>query len=157
MDSCLAVWRKGKDYEHYPKAKRNIDSAAFQFTALLADLVGDHELAAENWGKAVAVTAESLSFHDQWYHRFRWASSLQASDRSKEALAIIDPVLQVNPRNINILVLKVECHLALQQGEQARQALEQLQWSLSKSDQDFPARLRAEELALQVSALAVGG
>ena len=157
LDSCLTVWRKGKDYEHYPKAKRGIDSAAFQFTALLADVEEDYELAAENWGKAVAVTAESLSFHDQWYHRFRWASSLHASDRSKEALAIIDPVLQVNPRNINTLVLKVECHLALQQGEQARQALEQLQWSLSKSDQDFPPRLRSEELALQVSALAVGG
>ena len=156
LDSSLAVWRKGKEYEKYPQAKRNIDSAAFQFTALIADVVGDHELAAENWGKAVAVTAETKSFHDQWYHQFRWASSLHASGRSKEALEIIDPVLQVNPRIINIRVLKVECHLALRQGDQARQALEMLQRSLSKSDKDFPARLRAEELDLQVSALAVG-
>jgi len=157
MDSTLAIWRKGKEYEHYPKAKQNIDSASFQFTALLADVVKNHELAAENWGKAVAVTVESKSFHDQWYPRFRWASALHASDRSEEALEIIDPVLQVNPRIINFLVLKVECHLALKQGDMARQALKQLQWSIDKSDQDFPPRLRAEELALLVSALAVGG
>ena len=56
-----------------------------------------------------------------------------------------------------MLVLKVECHLALQQADKARQALEQLQWSLKKSDQDFPARDKAEELALKVSALAAGG
>ncbi len=156
LDSTLAVWRSGKEYKEYPKVKQNIDSAAFQFTALLADVVGDNELAIENWGKAVALLEGSKSFHDQWYARFRWASSLHAADRSDEALEIIDPVLEVNPRLINTLVLKVECHLALRQGDQARQALEQLQWSLAKSDQDFPPRLRAEELALQVSALAVG-
>ncbi len=157
IDSALVVWRKGKDYEKYPKAKRSIDSAAFQFTALLADVVGDHELAAQNWEKAVTVTEGSKSFHDEWYPRFRWASSLHAAGQSDKSLEIIDPVLAVNPRLINILVLKVECHLALRQGDKARQALEQLQWSLSKSDIDFPPRLRAEELALQVSALAVGG
>ena len=157
LDSSLAVWREGKEYEKYPKAKQNIDSASFMFTAMLADVVEDHALAAESWGKAVAITAESKSFHDQWYHRFRWASSLHAAGRDKEALEIIDPILEVNPRIINMLVLKVESHLALQQGDKARQALEQLQWSLSRSDQDFPARSRAEDLTLKVSALAVGG
>jgi tetratricopeptide (TPR) repeat protein len=157
LDSTVAVWRKGKEYKKYPKGKRNVDSADFQFTALLADVVDDHDLAVENWAKAIAVTEGTKPFRDEWYARFRWASSLQAAGHCEKSLEIIDPVLAVNPRLINILVLKVECHLALRQGDKARQALEQLQWSLSKSDKDFPARLRSEELALLVSALAVGG
>ncbi len=157
MDSTLAVWRAGDEYGKYPKAKKGIDSAAFQFAALLADVVDDHKTAAENWGQGVETMKSTTPYHDQWYARFRWAAALHADGRSAEALEIIDPLLQVNPRLINTLVLKVECHLALRQGEKARQALEQLQWSLSKSDQDFPPRGKAEELSLQVSALAVGG
>ena len=157
LDSTLAVWRKGQEYKKYPKAKLNIDSAAFQFSALLADVVEDHELAVENWEKAVTVARDSRPFHDQWYARFRWASSLHAAGQSDKALEVLDPMLAVNPRLINILVLKVECHLALRQGEMARQALKQLQWSIDKSDQDYPPRIKAEELSLQVSSLAVGG
>jgi tetratricopeptide (TPR) repeat protein len=156
MDSTLAVWRSGEDYKEYPKAKEGIDSAAFQFAALLADVVKDHQTAAENWGKGVETMSGKTPFHEQWYPRFRWASSLHADGRSVEALEIIDPMLQVNARLINTLVLKVECHLALRQGVQARQALEQLQRSLSLSDADFPPRVKADELSLQVSALAVG-
>ena len=157
MDSSLAVWRQGKEYQNHPEAELRIDSAACQFAATLADVAEDHALAAENWGKAVAIVSDINPYHYQWYPRFRWASSLHAVGQSQEALAIIDPILKVNPRLNSLLVLKVECHLALRQGDQARQALEQLQWSISKSDQDFPARSKAEELALQVSALAMEG
>jgi tetratricopeptide (TPR) repeat protein len=156
IDSTLAVWRSGEDYTKYPKAKNGIDGAAFQFTALLADLVEDHQAAAENWGKSVEAMIGFAPFHEQWYPRFRWAAALHADGRSVEALKIIDPILQVNARRINSLVLKVECHLALRQGVPARQTLEQLQRSLSRSDEDFPPRAKAEELSLQVSALAVG-
>ncbi len=157
LDSTVAVWRKGNEYQKYPMVKQNIDSAAFQFSALLADVVEDHELAVEYWKKSMDAAGDSKPFHDMWYPRYRWASALHASGRSAEALEVMHPVLAVNPRVINYLVLKVECHLALRQGEMARQALKQLQWSLDKSDQDFPPRLKAEELTLQVSALAAGG
>jgi hypothetical protein len=156
IDSTLAVWRSGEEYTKYPKAKNGIDSAAFQFTAMLADVEEDHQTAAENWGKGVEAMSSSAPFHEQWYPRFRWAAALHAEGKSVEALEIIDPILQVNARLVNTLILKVECHLALRQGVPARQTLEQLQRSLSRSDEDFPPRVKAEELALQVSALAVG-
>jgi tetratricopeptide (TPR) repeat protein len=157
MDSTLAVWRKGKEYGEYPEAKRGIESASYQFTALLADVVENHHVAAENWGKAVEALSSAKPYHDQWYPRYRWAAALHADDRPAEALEIIDPMLQVNARLINTLVLKIECHLELRQGEPARQTLKQLQRALSKADPDFPARSKAEELDLKVSALAVGG
>ena len=153
MDSSLAVWRQKKEYADHPEAKRTIDSAAYQFTALLADVVKDHEKAAENWGLAVASFGPSTPIHEQWYPRYRWALALQACNRSQEALDVIDPILNVNPRVINLLVLKVECHLALGQADQARKTLQQLEWSLSKSDPDFPARAQAEDLARQLAAL----
>jgi tetratricopeptide (TPR) repeat protein len=154
IDSTMAVWRKEKG--NYPEAKKDLDGAAHRFNALLADAVQDHKTAAENWAKGVQAMNDSKPFHDTFYYRYRWAAALHADGRSAEALEIIDPILAVNPRLINSLVLKVECHLALRQGDEARQALEQLQWSISKSDEDFPARAKAEELALQVSALAIG-
>ncbi|MEN8008261.1 MAG: tetratricopeptide repeat protein [Candidatus Krumholzibacteriota bacterium] len=157
MDSTLAVWRESDEYKIYPKAQKSIDGAAFEFTALLADVVEDYETAAENWGKAVATWEGFIPSHKQWYPRYRWASSLHAGGHSDKSLEILDPILQINPRVINMLVLKVECHLDLKQGEKARKALEQLQWSLAKSDRDFPARIKADELKLKVDALAVGG
>jgi tetratricopeptide (TPR) repeat protein len=156
MDSTLAVWKSGEDYQKYTKVKTQIDSATYQFAALLADVVEDYQTSAANWEKGVETMKDTAPYHEQWYARYRWASALHKDNRSAEALEIIDPMLQVNPRLINVLVLKVECHLALRQGAQARKALEQLQWSLRQSDDDFPARAKAEELALQVSALAVG-
>lgn len=156
LDSSLTVWREAPEYEKYPEAKANIEGAAFKFDALLADVQGNYGVAADNWRKALDKVSGMKSFHDQWYTRYRWASSLQNDGRCEESLAAIDPILQVNPRLINMLVLKVECHLALEQGEQAKQAFEQLEWSLAKADKDYPPRLRAEELALLVSALASG-
>ena len=156
MDSTLAAWRAGEEYEKYPQARHSIDAAAFQFAALLDGVEEDYEKAATNWSQAITIMDGHRSFHEQWYPRYRWASALHSSGQSAKSLEILAPILQINPRLISLLVLKVECHLALRQGDQARQALDQLQWSLTKSDPDFPQRIRAEELALQVSALAVG-
>ncbi len=69
---------------------------------------------------------------------------------------IIDPMLQVNPRLINTLVLKVECHLALQAGRAGQEGAGAVAMESGQGRSDFPARAKAEELALKVSALAVG-
>lgn len=157
MDSTLAEWRKEPGYKEYDEAKRKIDAAGHQFEGLVNDIAGNNQAAVEHWRKAIALFGPKVPFHEQWYPRYRLSKALLASGRPQEALVEIDPILQVNPRLINLLTLKVECHLELQQGEKARLALEQLQWSISKSDQDFPARAKAAELELKVAALASGG
>jgi tetratricopeptide (TPR) repeat protein len=156
IDSCLAAWRSNEDYEKYPEAKSSVNSASHQFAALLADLQGDYATAAEQWGKGVELMSEKTPFHDQWYARYRWAEALHKSGRSKDGLKVIDPMLSANPRLINHLILKVQCHLELKQVDHAKKALQQLEWSIAKADEDFPARAKAEELALKVSALAYG-
>ncbi len=156
LDSSVTAWRDGEGYKNYPDAKKNIDSASHQFAALLADVTEDYETAAKEWAAGVALMEGTKSYHDTLYPRFRWAASLQQAGHCPEALGIIDPILKVNPRLHNSLILKVECHLALQQADEARKALEQLNWSLAKADEDLPARKKAEELGVKVSALAVG-
>ncbi len=153
MDSTLAAWRKGDEYEHYERARKNIDGAGYQFEALAADATGNHEAGAWNWQQAIDVN-RGLAHHEQWYLRYRLAADLLATGKAQEAMAEIVPMLAVNPRLITVLVLKVKCHLELNQSEKARASLEQLQWSLSKSDPDFPPRLEAAELETRVSALA---
>jgi tetratricopeptide (TPR) repeat protein len=155
LDSALTCWRESESYGKYPKRKQGIESASFQFAALFDDVQGDHESAATAWGEAVAITSEMRPFHDQWYPRYRWAASLQLIGSADKALEIIDPMLRVNPRLINVLVLKVQCHLDLQQADKARKTLHHLQKALKKADKEMPARAKAEELALKVSALAV--
>jgi len=153
MDSTLADWRKSEGYKKYENARRNIDSSGFQFEALAADALGNHEAGAWNWQRAIELNDEK-ALHDQWFLQFRLAEDLLAMGNIDAAMAEIDPMLAVNPRLINVLVLKVKCHLEKGQGAEAREALEQLQWSVSKSDQDFPARLAAAQLETRVMAMA---
>jgi tetratricopeptide (TPR) repeat protein len=153
MDSTLAAWRKGDEYQNYEKAQQSIDSAGYQFDALAAEAMDNPEAAAWNWQRAIDLNVESAK-HDQWYLNYRLAANLMATGKVQEALHEIDLLLKMNPRLINVLVLKVKCHLELNEGDPARAALEQLQWSISKSDPDFPARQVAAELEARVSSLA---
>ncbi len=82
------------------------------------------------------------------------ATNLHEVGKIPEALSEIDALLAMNPRQIAVLVLKTKCHLDLCHGDEARAALEQLQWSISKSDADFPPRQEAAELANRLNALA---
>jgi tetratricopeptide (TPR) repeat protein len=153
MDSTMAHSRKEPWYDEYDEARRKIEAGAYQFEAVVSDVVGDHAAAAENWSKAIELFGPKVPFHEQWYARYRLARALHAEGRSQDALAEITPILRINPRIINLLVLKVECHLALQQGVMARATLENLDKALYWADKDFPARTKAAELALKVAAL----
>ncbi len=153
MDSTIIAWRQGEDYQKFEKAQQYIDSQAYQFEALVADALNKHEVAAWNWQRAIDRMPDK-THHEQWYLHYRLAADQLVIGQVTEALAGIDPMLEVNPRLINVLVLKVQCHLALNEGAKARAALEQLQWSISKSDPDFPARLKAAEMEILVSSLA---
>ncbi len=153
MDSTLSVWRQGDEYQKYEKARHNIDSAGYQFEALAADATNNHEAAAWNWQRAIDLSGDKAQ-HNEWYLQYRLAAALLAIGKTDEAMAQIMPMLETNPRVINALILKVKCHLALNQGDEARATLEQLQWSISKSDPDYPARQEAAELETRISALA---
>ncbi len=155
MDSALAAWRQDDAYRKYDRVRQRVDSAGYQFDALAADATGNAEAGAWNWKRAIDMTS-SAPRHELWFLRYRLAADLLETGKADEALAEIDPILAVNPRLINILVLKVKCHLARHEGAAAKAALEQLQWSLSKSDLDFPARQEAAALEARVSALASG-
>ncbi len=153
MDSTLSEWRQGDEYRNYEKARKNIDSAGYQFEALAADATGNHEAAAWNWQRAIDLGNESAK-HNEWYLHYRLAAAKLAVGKPDEALAQVAPMLETNPRLINALVVKTKAHLELNEGDLARTTLEQLQWSVSKSDSDYPARLEAAELEARVSAMA---
>lgn len=153
MDSTMTAWRQSDSYKNYEKARQGIDSAGHQFEALLADAQDNEEVAAWNWQRAIEQNS-SAPKHDLFYLHYRLAADLLATGKAEAALAEADAMLKINPRLINVLILKVKCHLALSQGDLARSTLEQLQWSISKSDQDFPARQIAAELESRIAAQA---
>ena len=67
----------------------------------------------------------------------------------------IDPILAVNDRLINLLILKTQAHVVLGEKEAAKATLKQLQYSLKNSDKDFPARTTAQMLKIEVSDLSI--
>ncbi|MFO7608249.1 MAG: tetratricopeptide repeat protein [Candidatus Krumholzibacteriia bacterium] len=152
MDSCLAAWRGGETYGKSRDSRESIDYADRQFDALVADVADDPQTAARLWRRVVDLVDGERPFHETWFDRYRLAAALHAGGRPGEALAEIEPILAANPRALNVLVLAVRCFLDLDRLAEARQALEQLQWSVAKADEDFPARLTAAALAEQLAA-----
>ncbi len=151
MDSCLAVWRVGDSYAKSPEARLNIDYADRQFDALVADIADDPATAARLWRRVVDLVDGERPYQDTWFDRYRLAAALEADGQPQEALEQIEPVLQANPRALNVLVLAVNCYLDLNRLDEARKAVDQLTWAASKADEDFPARVKAEELEQRVA------
>lgn len=151
MDSCLTDWRSSEHYRESGKSRSSIEIAAKTFDALLAEAAGEPATAVRMWRNVITLMGDERAFHDQWYERYRLAADLRAAGDPAEALAEISPVLAVNPRLFNMLALATECYLDLGQLAEARQALEQLQWSVERSDPDFPARAKATALAARLS------
>ncbi|MBE0566724.1 MAG: tetratricopeptide repeat protein [Krumholzibacteria bacterium] len=152
MDSCLGVWRSGEIYGKSLESRLHIDYADRQFDALVADVADDPATAARLWQRVVDLIDGERPFHETWFDRYRLATALRADERPAEALAVIEPILAANPRSLNVLVLAVRCFLDLGRVGEARQALDQLAWSVAKADADFPARAAAAELEQQVAA-----
>lgn len=152
MDSCLAAWRGGEAYGKSAESRQSIDYADRQFDALVADVADDPETSARLWRRVVDLVDGERPFHETWFDRYRLAAALHAGGRPAEALAEIEPILAANPRALNVLVLAVRCFLDLDRLDEARQALEQLRWSVAKADEDFPARLTAAALAERLAA-----
>ena len=88
---------------------------------------------------------------DTWFDRYRLGAALEADGKPQDALEQVEPILQANPRALNVLVLAVKCYLDLDRLDAARSALDQLKWAVSKADDDFPVRAQALELEQRVT------
>jgi len=151
MDSTVAAWQQTEDYRKYKHSRLMVENNNQQLAGYAADALGDHQTGAEHW--RLALESFGTNLNDRWYVQYRLAKDLLALNQPRLALAEIDPLLETNPRRIGVLVLKVQCHLALRQKKAASAALEQLQWSLSKADADYPLRHQANAMAAQVQRL----
>lgn len=150
MDSSLAVWRASPRYRDKHLAQESIESTAQQYEGIVADLAGDSTRAAEAWGSALRILQASAPHHELFYLHYRLAAALRGSGHPRDALAEIDPVLKVNPRLPEVLLLKVRCHLDLGEKEAAESTLSQLEWALSKADPDLPVTAEAAALRRQL-------
>lgn len=154
MDSSLAVWRASPKYRdpNRTKARHEIESSAKQFEGIAADLAGDHARAAEAWAAVLRILQPGTAQHELFYVNYRLAEALRLSGRPREALAQIDPVLAINARLPESLLLKVRCHLELGETEAARKTLAQLEWTLAKADPDLPVVAEAAKLRSRLGA-----
>jgi len=154
MDSAVTARRAMTRYRTSEPARIATDLFAQQYEGLKQDLLGDAPAAVVAWTEAVALMIGNTPYYEQFFHRSRLAESLLAAGRAEAALSEIDAMLVVNPRLINVLVLKVQCHLDRSEKEAATEALDQLTWALSVADADYPPRNRSTDLGTQVNALA---
>lgn len=153
MDSTIMAMKDYDDDNLSDDVRRGINNAEFQFKGLLSDATGDYATSAVSWRAAVDSNPERAT-HRTRYIRFRLANALYEIDQPEESLKILDNMLAVNPRLIGALLLKVKCHLVMDAGLEARLALDQLQWSLTNADLDFPARKSANDLESKAPAIA---
>jgi len=155
MDSTLSARRASHRYQDSEQIRRATELLAQQFEGFKQDQFGDGPAAAIAWSRTVELMASNTPYHGQFFQRARLANSLLVSGRPDAALTEIDPMLAVNPRLINVLILKVQAHLDKSQAEAAAAAQEQLTWALSGADVDYAPRARATELAGQINALSL--
>ncbi len=147
MDSSLAAWHADPRYADSDKARQGFESTDRQYDAIAADLAGDGPRAAAAWGDALRALQPGTPFYELYYLKYRLAAALHASGRPRDALAVIDPMLAINPRLAVSLLLKAKCHLELGEKAPALKALEQLDRALAKADRDLP--IVAEAAALR--------
>lgn len=138
MDSSLVAWRAEPSYGQHEKVRQGVESTGRQYEGIVADLAGDSPRAATAWDAALKILQAGTPRHELFYLHYRLGAALRASDRPREALAEIDPVLATNPRLPEVLLLKVRCHLDLGETEAAVATLSQLEWALAKADPDLP-------------------
>lgn len=153
IDSALIAMRTGEAYTRYEKARQGVESTAKQFEGIAADLAGDPVRAAAAWGSALRILAPGAPRHELFYVQYRLAAALRAGGKPREALAELDPMLAINPRQPDALLLKARCHREL--GEDAAIAtLQALETTLAKADPDLPilAQTAALRKELGVSA-----
>lgn len=155
MDSTLAARRASRHYRDHDGARVATELYANQYKGFKHDQLGEAEAAAAAWAEAVRLMAGNTPFYEQFFHRSRLAGSLLDAGRPTAALGEIDTMLAVNPRLINVLLLKARAHVSQGAPQAAAATLEQLEWALAGADADYLPRARATELAAEVARLAV--
>lgn len=152
MDSALTMWRLGEGYKNFPKFRKIIDQAGKRYQALVADMVDPPQTRVRHWAGLVAMNSD-LAIHHQWHDRWKLGEALLDNNQPDLALEQILPLLEVNQRLINPLLLAVRINLAQNNPTGARGALEQAKWALSKADRDFPPVATVVELERKVTEL----
>lgn len=146
-DSMFSSWHKKHQEEYGDEPAVSIDTAETTFAALIADLRSDPAERVALWRAVVALQSKShKASHEKWFEIYLLAQALNDGGQHREALDYMHDILIINSRLIAPLTLTVECYLDLQDAESAGKTLKKLQWAISRSDSDYPARARANEL-----------
>lgn len=146
MDSSLAAGRAAPKYAASEGERIGVEFAAAQFEGIAADRLGERARAAEAWAAAIDILKDKAPQYELFNLRHRLADALRGSGRPREALAQVDPILAVNPRLPELLLLKAGCHRDLGEPEAAALALDQLDRALAKADPDLPVLAQAAAL-----------
>ena len=150
MDSTLTAWRSHEMYHASKNSRNNVDMAAKRYEGYMADLADQPSTRVRKWGSLVAYMQDKIPAHDQWNARLKLARAYMDNAEPLQAQEQIRPILEANNRLIPALILAVRTDLALENIPQARQALEQLKWSIQQSDDAFYARQTAAMLEERV-------
>lgn len=146
MDSCLSVWRSSEFYARYPSVRFEIDRAARTYDAVVAGISGETQTAVRMWQHVVDMIADNREPRKQVGEKVALAEAFHDNGQPEEALAVLEPLMEVNARFFKVLDLAVESYVATDRPVLARKALEQYKWCADRSDPDFRARDRAVEL-----------
>lgn len=155
MDSALTAARADPKYADFEEERTGVEIAALQFEGIAADRLGEKARAAVAWAAAIELLKKKEPDHGLFSLRHRLADALRGSSRPREALAQVDPVLAVNPRLPEFLLLKAQCHHDLGETEAAVRTLAQLDRALAKADPDLPVRAEAIALRRELGAAAL--
>ncbi len=156
MDSCLSQWRQDPAYKNNPTVRQYIESRSSLFDAMVSDYNDSTAIRIQKWRSSLGMVKDIWPFQYQWFYRYRLAQALYDGHQPTAALAELKPMLDVNPRLINSLLLATKCSIALRDKVAAEHWLSQLQHSLVDADPDFYGRERAAELATRIEAMPTG-
>jgi tetratricopeptide (TPR) repeat protein len=145
LDSFLVKQRKDLAGPSSAAKEASLAHLQHSYAACAAEIQGDWQAAAES-RRAAIESMRGFPLYLLFGDFVRYGNALLHLQRSGEALAQADLVLQVNPRWIPALLLRARALVQLQRFEDATQAIDFLQAALSSAQPDFPAVARTDSL-----------
>ncbi len=155
MDSNLAACQAKQQYGEADHLVGDAEMLAHRYEGFKQERLGNGPASVAAWSRALELIPDEVPFHRQFFDRTQLAQALLSAAKPQRALQEIDPMLAVNPRLINVLLLKVQAHLDASEFAAAITAQEQLSWALTGADADYAPRQRATELSELINSLSL--
>ncbi len=149
LDSLATALTAEPWYGENPAATTRADARLLRFRAVIDEMAGEHQAAADRFARVLALQ-EDWPPHHRLYDRVHLAYNLIASGALDRARVQVGEALAVNPRLAEGVLVAGSIEAVAGNASESRRLLDSLERMLDRADPDFPALADARRLREQL-------